>query len=277
MEPVTVFAPNPGTISIGPGEVHAWLVNLDGWTADRLVLDPGERDRSASYLRPQDGMRFAASRAAVKVIVSGYLGCEAERLRLLAGGRGQPKLAGHRLQISLSRSGSAALVAVSSDPVGADLEFVRPRAGLADLVAARFSATEAACVAAGRGGSPTRRFYQHWVAKEAYVKATGRGLAALRDTALSCGSTPVIWFRGAAESGWKICETEPSPGYLAAIVAAQPVTAWRQIAGSAGVGWRAGHGGQDRSARQAEPDPGPIPAGRGGRDGDLVAVLQPGP
>jgi len=277
MEPVTVFAPNPGTIRIGPGEVHAWLVNLDGWTASRLVLDPGERDRSASYLRPQDGTRFAASRAAVKVIVSGYLGCEPARLRIVTGVRGQPKLAGHSLQFSLSRSGSAALLAVSPDPVGADLEFVRPRAGLADLVAARFATAEAACVAAGCGGSQTRSFYRHWVAKEAYLKATGRGLAALRDTALFCGSTPVIRFLGAAEPAWKICETEPAPGYLAAIVAAQPVTAWRQMAELPRVGWRAGHRRQDRSARQAEPDPGPLQAGRGGRDDDLVAVLQPGP
>jgi 4'-phosphopantetheinyl transferase len=229
MEPVTVFAPNPGTIRIGPGEVHAWLVNLDGWAVDPLMLDPGERDRYASYLRPQDGARFAAGRAAVKVIVSGYLGCEPETVRFAAGARGHPKLAGHSLQLSLSRSGNAALVAVSPEPVGADLEFVEPRAGLADLVAARFAAAEAACVAAGCGGSQTRGFYRHWVAKEAYVKATGLGLAALRDVALSCGSAPVIRFRGAAEPAWKICETEPSPGYLAAIVAAQPVTAWRQM------------------------------------------------
>ncbi len=228
MDPVTVFAPNPGTVTIGPGDVHAWLVNLDGWPPGGIVLSAAERDRSASYLRPQDGARFAASRAAVRVLLSGYLGCEPERLRFVAGGRGQPRLAGHSLPFSLSRSGRVALLAVSPDPVGADLELVRPRAGLADLVAARFAAAEAGCVTAGCAGSPVRSFYRHWVAREAYLKATGRGLAVLRDTELACGAAPVIRFRGTPEPGWKVSVTDAVPGYAAAIVAAEPVTAWLQ-------------------------------------------------
>ncbi len=232
MNPVTVLAPNPGTAAIGPKDVHAWLVDLDTWPAGRIVLAAGERDRSASYLRPEDGARFAASRAAVRVILSGYLGCEPERLRFADDGRGQPRLAAasQSLQFSLSRSGEIALLAVSPDPVGADLEHVQPRPGLADLVTARFAAAEAACIAAGCAGSPTRSFYRHWVAKEAYAKATGRGLAVLRDAELECRPAPVIRLRGAAEPGWKVSLTEPVPGYMAAIVAAQPVTTWQRIA-----------------------------------------------
>ncbi|HEY7429519.1 MAG TPA: 4'-phosphopantetheinyl transferase superfamily protein [Streptosporangiaceae bacterium] len=232
MNPVTVLAPEPGTTAIGPEDVHAWLVDLDTWPATRAVLAASERDRSASYLRPQDGVRFAASRGAVRVILSAYLGCEPERVRFADDGGGQPRLAaGHSLQFSVSRSGDIALLAVSPDPVGADLERVRPRPGLADLVTARFPAAEAACVAAGCAGSPTRSFYRHWVAKEAYIKATGRGLAVLRDAELECGPAPVIRFRGMAEPGWKVSLTEALPGYAAAIVAARPVTSWQRITG----------------------------------------------
>jgi 4'-phosphopantetheinyl transferase len=226
MGPVTAFSPSPGTITIGPGDVHAWVVDLDRWRAGRMVLDPDERDRSASYLRPQDGARYAVSHAATRVIVSAYLGCDPGRLRFVVSARGQPRVAGHSLQVSLSRSGGVALLALSPDPVGADLECIRPRAGLADLIAARFAAAEAACYASGCAGSPTRSFYRHWVAKEAYLKATGRGLAALRDTELSCGPAPVIRFMGTPEPGWTISVAEPTPGYLAAVVAARPVTAW---------------------------------------------------
>jgi 4'-phosphopantetheinyl transferase len=232
MNPVTVLAPKPGATAIGPKDVHAWLIDVDTWPAGRMVLTAGERDRYASYLRPQDGARFAASRAAVRVILSGYLGCEPELLRFANDGGGQPRLAAasHSLKFSLSRSGEIALLAVSPDPVGADLEQVRPRPGLADLVTARFAAAEAACVAAGCAGSPTRSFYRHWVAKEAYVKATGRGLAVLRDAELECGPAPVIRFRGTPEPGWKVSLTEAVPGYMTAIVAAQPVTNWQRIA-----------------------------------------------
>lgn len=232
MDPVTVVAPDPGTITIGAGDVHAWLVDLDGWPASEKMLAAAERHRSASYLRPRDGARFAASRAAVRVILSGYAGCEPERLRFVAGSRGQPRLAGHSLPFSLSRSGGIALLAVSADPVGADLELVRPRSGLADLAAARFTAAEAACVAAGCAGSPVRSFYRHWVVREAYLKATGRGLAGLRDTELACGAVPVIWFRGTPEPGWKVSMTEEVPGYEAAIVAGRQVTAWRHCSAS---------------------------------------------
>ena len=233
MDPMTVFAPDPGTITIGPADVHAWLVDLDGWPEDRKVLAPDERDRSVSYLRPRDGARFATSRAAVRLILAGYLGCEPGRLRFVTDGRsqGRLRLAGYSLQFSLSRSCGVAILAVSPDPVGADLELARPRAGLADLVAARFAAAEAACIAAGCAGSPVRGFYRHWVAKEAFLKATGRGLAALRDTELACGQAAGFRFQGMPERGWKLSVTEASPGYVAAIVAARPVTTWRGIAG----------------------------------------------
>jgi 4'-phosphopantetheinyl transferase len=229
MDPVAVSAPTPGTITIGLSDVHAWLVDLDGWPASRMMLAAGERDRSASYLRPLDGARFAASRAAVRVILAGYLGCEPARIWLGSGGRCQLRQAGHGLQFSLSRSGGVALLAVSPDPVGADLELVRLRAGLPDLVAARFTAAEATCLADGCAGSPTRSFYQHWVAKEAYLKATGHGLVHLRDTELACGPTPVIRFRGTPQPGWNVAMTETSRGYVAAIVATQAVTTWRRI------------------------------------------------
>jgi 4'-phosphopantetheinyl transferase len=235
---VTALAPSPDTIAIGPGDVHAWVVDLDRWPTGRMVLSPDERNRSAGYLRSQDGARFAVSRTATRVILAGYLRTEPGRLKFVAADRGQPQVAGHSLQVSLSRSGGVALLVVSPDPVGADLELIRPHAGLADLVAARFAAAEAACLASGCAGSPTRSFYRHWVAKEAYLKATGRGLAALRDTELVCGPAPVIRFRGTPEPGWKVGVTEAVPGYLAAVAAAGPVTAWcharPRVPGSAG-------------------------------------------
>jgi len=273
-----VLVPDPGTITIGTGEVHAWLLELDGWPSGRELLDSAERDRSASYLRPQDGARYAASRDAVRVILAGYIGGEPGHLRFAADRHGRPQLAGHGLQFSLSRSRGVALMAVSAHPVGCDLEFVRHRSGLADLAGARFAAAEAACIAGGCAGTPTRSFYRHWVAKEAYLKATGRGLAALRDTEFACDPAPAIRFRGTPEPGWLVTLTDVSPGMLAAIAATHPVTACRRLAApdqSAGVGRRARHRGQDRSGRIAEPDPGAVRAGRAGRDGDLVTVLQP--
>lgn len=216
---------------LGPGEVHAWIVDLDGPGAGTTVLGPAELERAAAYLCPRDGVRFAASRAALRVILSGYLGCDPRAVRFVAGPDGRPGLAGGGPQFSLSRSGGRALVAVAAHPVGADLERVEPRPGLADLAAASFGAAEAACIDGGCAGSPVRAFYRHWTAKEAYLKALGRGLAGLRDTELVCGTAPQIRVRGERQAGWTVSVSELAGGYAAAIVAGQPVTNWRRLAG----------------------------------------------
>jgi 4'-phosphopantetheinyl transferase len=215
-------------VSIGRGAVHAWLVDLDApAAAEATALDADERARVDSYLRPRDGARFAASRAALRLILARYLGCEPGRVEFCSGSRGQPRLARDDVQFSLARSGALALVAVSVGPVGADLERVEPRAGLADVAAARFSAAEAACIAGGCGGSPTQSFYRHWTAKEAYLKATGVGLAGLRDAELVCGQRLSIRLAGQPLTGWSLLLPRIAPGYLAAIASPQRVTRWR--------------------------------------------------
>jgi 4'-phosphopantetheinyl transferase len=121
-------------------------------------------------------------------------------------------------------------VAVSHGPVGADIERVTARHGLADLIATRFGPDEARCIESGCGGSALRSFYRHWTAKEAYLKASGRGLAGLRDTWLDCGSSPVIRFGGRPAAAWTLSLTDVAPAHAAAIVASQPVTKCWQLA-----------------------------------------------
>lgn len=229
-------SPGKGATAIGPGEVHAWLVSLDlsaGQSA--LVLDAAERERARRYLSRQDGARFAAARAGLRLILAGYLGADPASLRFSTGSRGRPTaLAGPTaapagLDFSLARTAGLALIAVSTGSVGADVEEVAPRPGLDDLVAARFGEREAACINRGCGGSPVRGFYQHWTAKEAFLKALGCGLAGLRVTELRCDrAEPVIWHRGRPADGWTLSPIPVSTAYAAAVVARQPVTqCWR--------------------------------------------------
>jgi 4'-phosphopantetheinyl transferase len=116
------------------------------------------------------------------------------------------------------------MIALSRAPVGADIERVEARAGLADLVAGRFSVAEAACLAGGCGGTPTHGFYRHWTVKEAYLKATGHGLSGLRDTELVCAAKPTVRFAGWAAADWQVTLFAPAADYVAAIVGRGPVT-----------------------------------------------------
>jgi 4'-phosphopantetheinyl transferase len=212
-------------------EVDAWLIDLDA-PADtapasaRDLLAPLERERASSYLRAQDGARFAASRGWLRVILGRYLEVEPAGLPFAAGPGGRPVLAGEYeelLHFSLSRSAGRALIAVSGTPVGADIELVDDRAGLSDLVASGFGDAETACIRSGCGGSRLRGFYRHWTAKEAYLKATSRGLAGLDRTELACGTHPAIRADGRIVAEWAVSLLEPAASYVAAVVGASAV------------------------------------------------------
>ncbi len=94
--------------------------------------------------------------------------------------KGKPRFEGDPMYFSLSHSGSFALCAVSDFPVGADLE--TPDAASHMNVAKRFF-SEAECENIAHALSPADAFCSLWVQKEAVIKASGEGLAALSKAA----------------------------------------------------------------------------------------------
>jgi 4'-phosphopantetheinyl transferase len=244
MQPVTqsaAFVAHRDAAAIGAGALHAWLVDLDSPAAAAgTVLDAAERARAESFVRPQDGARFAASRAALRIVLARYVGGDPADVEFLTCPRGRLRVAGDEVRFSLTRSDGMALIGVSRWPVGADLERIEPRPGLADLVTARFPAREAACVARGCCGPPILSFYRHWTAKEAYLKAVGLGLAGLRDAELICGTRPRICVAGQPVDGWSLSSACPITSYVTAIVGQAPVTSWRWLS----AGWPTTPAGQ---------------------------------
>ncbi len=217
-------------VALGHGARHVWLVDLDApGAATAARLDAAESARTASLMRAEDRTRFAASHVALRLVLARYLDREPDDVEFRVGSRGEPRLAADEVRFSLARSGGLALIAVSHGPVGADLERVAARPGLADVASARFAAREAAGIAAGCCGSPTLSFYRHWTAKEAYLKAIGIGLAGLRRTELVCAPRPVIWFAGEPVGDWPLSVVSVGARYVAAIIGEPSVTGWRWV------------------------------------------------
>jgi len=138
---------------------------------------------------------------------------------------GRPRLRNARVDCNWSHSGAHLLVAAGDGlRVGADLESIRPRANALAL-ARRFFAEEEIAWLSARADIESD-FLRLWCAKEAVLKAHGRGLAfglhrlafAERDGALALQNCD-------AELGdprdWSVHEFVPAPGTLAAI-------AWRE-------------------------------------------------
>lgn len=93
---------------------------------------------------------------------------------------GRPRLRGVAgPAFGASHSGSFALVAIAeeTDAIGVDLEVIRLRADLDALAARVLGADALTAWRLGPGATALERFLGAWTAKEAYLKATGIGIA----------------------------------------------------------------------------------------------------
>jgi 4'-phosphopantetheinyl transferase len=125
--------------------------------------------------------RPAHGRNPLRSVLGAYLGIEADRVTLINGEHGRPALAdGHdqSLGFNWSHSGNRALIAVGRriNP-GVDLEQLRARPRAMEIARRYFSAAEAEALAALPATARDAAFLEMWTAKEAVLKALGRGLA----------------------------------------------------------------------------------------------------
>ena len=116
---------------------------------------------------------------AVRAWLAPCLGCDAASVMLARDVHGRPRLAPeHGFDAGWSHSGGGLLVACGRDVVlGVDLEreHVRPRA--LELARRFFHPREAAWLEAQAEAARAPAFLRLWCAKEAVLKAHGRGLA----------------------------------------------------------------------------------------------------
>lgn len=143
---------------------------------------------------------------------------------------GRPQLRGIALDCNWSHSGDHLLLAAGNDVcVGADLESIRPRANALALARRFFAAEEIAWLSAREDAGTAaieRDFLRLWCAKEAVLKAHGRGLAfGLHRLAFAEENGVLALQRCDPELGdprdWNLRQFAPAAGTLAAL-------AWRK-------------------------------------------------
>lgn len=116
-----------------------------------------------------------------------------------------------RIHFNISHSGDMAMCALHEQPVGADIELIRPiMQGLERRVM-----SECERQAFRQSSDKTKLFYQIWTLKESYLKYTGRGLKALGEITVLPGEKEVV-------SNIPLCRfalIDCIPGYQAAVCA----------------------------------------------------------
>ncbi len=158
-----------------------------------------------------------------------YAGVPLAELTLAVEPHGKPRLAAPSSpDFNLSHCGDVFLLAIGRGvEIGVDVEVLRPRPRALQLAQRYFSANEAAALAALSETECQQAFYRLWTAKEAVLKALGRGLAFGLDRVgfrLEAGGTVVLpqdfAHAAAPASAWMLHALAPAPGYLGAL-------AWR--------------------------------------------------
>jgi 4'-phosphopantetheinyl transferase len=218
-------------------DVHVWRVMLDHPLMSKLdlfsILSPDEHARADRFKFNLDRKRFIARRGLLRVILADYLDVEPAQVRFCYGLHGKPALdmawLGRRLQFNLSHSKDIALFAVSQDcQLGIDVEFVRPILDAASLAERFFSARESTFLHSLPEEERAEAFLRLWTCKEAYLKASGKGLT------MPLANIDVLFLaREVAErvsangdqyelDRWSLKLFQPAPGYLAALAVDAP-------------------------------------------------------
>ncbi len=173
-------------------EVHAWLIDVPAGTgvpgAWLAALSPEERTRAGRFVFARDRKLYEASHAALRQVVGRYMDTDPASIRYGSAEGGKPfiEAPGPSLSFNLSHSGDKALISLSEQETGADIEVVRPGRNL-DAVAQRyFTSGERSRMASAP--DPVSFFYRIWAGKEAVLKARGTGLfTRMPETAASDG------------------------------------------------------------------------------------------
>ncbi len=146
---------------------------------ENAALSAEEWRQAERFSRPERRRQFIEMRTRVRQHLAAYVDCSPQHLNILRTAAGKPYLADYpEVFFNLSHCQKQwVLVITAGRRVGVDIESIRPRKGMAGLVRRCFSDAEQQAWNRLPEEEKRIRFYQCWTAKEAFVKAVGRGIA----------------------------------------------------------------------------------------------------
>jgi 4'-phosphopantetheinyl transferase len=208
-------------------EVEIWIVEVNAGTeaeADVATLSAQETERYAAL--DHDARAIAlTTRAALRQVLGQHLALAPEDVQIVEGDDAKPTLTGKELEFNVAHTNGVALIAVAQVAVGVDVERVEIIAPneFDDIVA--FVLTERELDELGHlpKGERLAAYYRVWTRKEAFVKATGEGIAGrpLPEVVVGVGAPALIEVIGMAEqelARWTVVDVDLPAGYVASLV-----------------------------------------------------------
>ncbi|MBC8026978.1 MAG: 4'-phosphopantetheinyl transferase superfamily protein [Steroidobacteraceae bacterium] len=223
-------------MTLATHDIHVWISferSLDEPVLRKLrpLLQPAELERVDKAYSEEVRLRFLAARAMQRTVLARYAGVDPTALRFVTGEHGKPALAAEfeplGLHFNVTHTEGLVGIAVSRHrDVGFDAENLLERTTALKLARRYFTAEEARNLEALPLTEQPARFYSLWTLKEAWMKATGRGIAAgLDNAAFSLDDNHRVAgldFAACDASDWRFWQFTPTPEHILALALRAP-------------------------------------------------------
>jgi 4'-phosphopantetheinyl transferase len=169
-----------------PGSIFVAYSGVDELPSSTLAyLSQSDIQRAGEFKAPRRRQQFLCARVLLRTVLERITGVRATSHKLTTNENGKPVIV-NGPSVSIAHSGDTVICAVTDQgDIGIDIEVPGRRRNTKGIADNYFAEDEAAWLAT----QPNDRFYMLWVLKEAWLKATGSGLAGGLDS-LSCIVTP---------------------------------------------------------------------------------------
>jgi len=227
----------PEVISLQTGEVHVWRVDLEQ-TDDvvqrfRATLDPDELQRASRFYFERHRRAFVVGRGFLRDVLGRYLQSQPQVLEFSYGVYGKPALNGEhkdtKLRFNMSHSNNVGLLAMTDERlIGVDVEHIRADFATEEIARRFFSRCEVDVFNTLAKEEQVAAFFRCWTRKEAFIKATGRGLSQALDgfdVTLGPGvKAELLRAEDDDASRWSMCDIDVGEDYAAALAVEGPVS-----------------------------------------------------
>jgi len=210
--------------------IDVWKVNIKDVRGDIQnlinILSKDEKERVARLCFDKDKKLVIISRAILRLILSLYLERPPQNIVFSYTGTMKPVLKmrnANRINFNVAHSHDLILYAFSRrNMVGIDIERVAPISNYKRIARRFFTSRECERPDLSAEEKSLKGFKKIWVIKEAYLKATGKGVSDMENVEVIFKKNKSQILRNSKKdkdlSGWKIQSFEPETNYVASIV-----------------------------------------------------------
>lgn len=171
--------------SLAKDQIDLWYINpnqVDESQLDQLRSNLIEQEHLEllRYKNKQAQKNALIARASCRLVVSQYNNIATLSQQFYRDKHGKPHLLDNQLnlQFNLSHNADAVVIAVSiNDPVGCDIESAQRRVSIDTISKRYFAPIEHQQLQDMSEADKQVHFFKIWTLKEAFVKATGRGIS----------------------------------------------------------------------------------------------------